>query len=110
MAKGEDGFAQIGPAMLALGAWTRARCTWSAPSTESERLRQDTTGADLIFTFYAQIVADLSRFMTLEPGDVIRTGTPAGRQRGGAGRRDRGDAGGRRGRPTSTVVEARAPA
>ena len=45
--------------------------------TVNGEVRQDATGADLIFTF-AQLIADLSRFMTLEPGDVILTGTPAG--------------------------------
>jgi regulator of RNase E activity RraA len=40
-------------------------------------MRQDTTAAELIFSF-GQLVADLSRFMTLLPGDIILTGTPAG--------------------------------
>jgi regulator of RNase E activity RraA len=35
------------------------------------------TGDELLFEF-GQLVADLSRLMTLEPGDVILTGTPAG--------------------------------
>jgi 5-oxopent-3-ene-1,2,5-tricarboxylate decarboxylase/2-hydroxyhepta-2,4-diene-1,7-dioate isomerase len=34
------------------------------------------TGSDLIFSFAYQI-ADLSRLITLEPGDVLLTGTPA---------------------------------
>jgi 2-keto-4-pentenoate hydratase/2-oxohepta-3-ene-1,7-dioic acid hydratase in catechol pathway len=38
---------------------------------------QDGTTADMIFTV-PQIIAHLSRFMTLQPGDVISTGTPAG--------------------------------
>jgi regulator of RNase E activity RraA len=38
---------------------------------------QDDRASDLIFDF-GTLVADLSRFMTLEPGDVILTGTPAG--------------------------------
>jgi len=46
-------------------------------STVNGEVRQDATGDDLIFGF-AQLIADLSRFMTLEPGDVILTGTPAG--------------------------------
>jgi regulator of RNase E activity RraA len=46
-------------------------------SAVNGELRQDTTGEDLIFSF-AQLIADLSRFMTLEPGDIILTGTPAG--------------------------------
>jgi regulator of RNase E activity RraA len=40
-------------------------------------LVQDDTTADLLFDF-GQLVADLSRMLTLEVGDVILTGTPAG--------------------------------
>ncbi len=40
-------------------------------------LRQDDTTAGLIFPL-AQLVADLSQHFTLETGDVILTGTPAG--------------------------------
>ncbi len=74
MAKGQDGFSPIGPAMAAQGV---DPTTLHITSTVNGMLRQDATGADLIFTF-AQLIADLSRFMTLEPGDVILTGTPAG--------------------------------
>ncbi|MGZ4351557.1 MAG: fumarylacetoacetate hydrolase family protein [Frankiaceae bacterium] len=74
MAKGQDGYAPLGPAMPAQGV---DPVTLHLTGTVNGELRQDTTGADLIFTF-AQLVADLSRFMTLEPGDVILTGTPAG--------------------------------
>ncbi|MGB3409777.1 MAG: fumarylacetoacetate hydrolase family protein [Microthrixaceae bacterium] len=38
---------------------------------------QDSTTAQMIFSV-AQIISYLSRFMTLLPGDVITTGTPAG--------------------------------
>ena len=40
-------------------------------------LRQDGTTADQIFPV-AEVVRYLSHFMTLHPGDVINTGTPAG--------------------------------
>ena len=40
-------------------------------------LRQDSTTADMIFSV-AEIIAYASRFMTLEAGDVILTGTPEG--------------------------------
>jgi 2,4-diketo-3-deoxy-L-fuconate hydrolase len=39
--------------------------------------RQDSTTRDMIFSV-AQIVFDLSRYLVLEPGDVILTGTPEG--------------------------------
>ena len=38
---------------------------------------QDSTTADMIFTV-AQIIASMSRYMKLMPGDVISTGTPPG--------------------------------
>ncbi|MGK5630879.1 fumarylacetoacetate hydrolase family protein [Streptomyces sp. URMC 123] len=40
-------------------------------------VRQDGTTADQIFPV-AEVVRYISRFMTLHPGDVINTGTPAG--------------------------------
>jgi 2-keto-4-pentenoate hydratase/2-oxohepta-3-ene-1,7-dioic acid hydratase in catechol pathway len=40
-------------------------------------LRQDSTTAEMIFNCYEQIV-ELSRAFTLEPGDILSTGTPAG--------------------------------
>jgi acylpyruvate hydrolase len=40
-------------------------------------LKQSGTTADLIFSG-AKLVSYLSEFMTLEPGDIIATGTPAG--------------------------------
>jgi len=39
--------------------------------------RQDSNTSDMIFST-ARIIAILSEFMTLEPGDVIATGTPSG--------------------------------
>jgi 2-keto-4-pentenoate hydratase/2-oxohepta-3-ene-1,7-dioic acid hydratase in catechol pathway/regulator of RNase E activity RraA len=73
--KGGDGFTPLGPALLPAGKLPedglRLR-TWV-----NERLVQEDTSADLIFSF-SQLVADLSQLITLEPGDVILTGTPAG--------------------------------
>lgn len=40
-------------------------------------LRQDSNSNDLIFNIN-QIIADLSQFFTLKPGDIISTGTPSG--------------------------------
>lgn len=40
-------------------------------------LRQNSTTADLLFSVQ-QVIASLSAGLTLEPGDVIATGTPAG--------------------------------
>lgn len=73
--KGGDGFTPLGPAaILAEGldpAGLRLR-TWV-----NGELVQDDTTADLVFPF-GRLVADLSQLITLEPGDVILTGTPAG--------------------------------
>ncbi len=40
-------------------------------------VRQDSSTSDMIFSV-AQLVSDLSRYLVLEPGDVINTGTPQG--------------------------------
>jgi 2-keto-4-pentenoate hydratase/2-oxohepta-3-ene-1,7-dioic acid hydratase in catechol pathway len=39
--------------------------------------RQSSSTADLVFDVL-ELVAHLSRLMTLEPGDIVATGTPAG--------------------------------
>ena len=41
------------------------------------QLRQDSNTADMIFGVY-QLISYISRSITLEPGDLISTGTPAG--------------------------------
>jgi 2-keto-4-pentenoate hydratase/2-oxohepta-3-ene-1,7-dioic acid hydratase in catechol pathway len=41
------------------------------------KMMQDGTSANLIFKI-PQLISHLSEFMTLLPGDVISTGTPAG--------------------------------
>ena len=73
--KGGDGYTPIGatlidaravdPAALRLRTWVNGA------------LAQDDSSAGLLFPL-AQFVADLSQHFTLEPGDVILTGTPAG--------------------------------
>ncbi|HEX4659483.1 MAG TPA: fumarylacetoacetate hydrolase family protein, partial [Streptosporangiaceae bacterium] len=73
--KGADGFTPIGPRLLAAASLDPAALrvrTW----LNGELVQDDDTSA-LIFPF-GQLVADLSRLVTLEPGDVILTGTPAG--------------------------------
>lgn len=73
--KGGDGYTPIGPAFLDARGLDPARLrlrTW----VNGELVQSDTTGT-LLFGF-GDLVADLSRTLTLEPGDVILTGTPAG--------------------------------
>ena len=73
--KGGDGFTPVGPDLVDARAVDpdalRLR-TWV-----NGELRQEDTTAGLLFTL-PQLVADLSQHLTLEPGDVILTGTPAG--------------------------------
>ncbi|GGG27000.1 hypothetical protein GCM10007304_46030 [Rhodococcoides trifolii] len=73
--KGGDGFTPLGPRVIDARrvdpASLRIR-TWVNGS-----LAQTDTTAGMIFPI-AQLVADLSQHLTLEPGDVVLTGTPAG--------------------------------
>ena len=74
--KGCDTFAPLGPFLVTpdeLGDVDRLRL-WL---TVNGRAMQDGNTADLIFKI-PFLIAYLSRFMTLLPGDVISTGTPAG--------------------------------
>ncbi|HCG56153.1 MULTISPECIES: fumarylacetoacetate hydrolase family protein [Brevibacterium] len=75
--KSRDGYTPLGPSIIPASEADpqslRIR-TWV-----NGEVKQDdgTSAAQLIFPL-TQIVADLSQHMTLEPGDVILTGTPAG--------------------------------
>ncbi|KRC50429.1 hypothetical protein ASE16_05195 [Leifsonia sp. Root227] len=73
--KGGDGFTPLGPGIIPASSVSpdalRVR-TWL-----NGELVQEGTTDDLLFPF-GQLVADLSQLLTLEPGDVILTGTPAG--------------------------------
>ncbi len=74
--KGCDSFAPIGPWLVtrdevrdpqALRVWCEV----------NGQMRQNSTTADMIFPV-AFLVSYISQFMTLNPGDVICTGTPSG--------------------------------
>ncbi|AWB95992.1 fumarylacetoacetate hydrolase family protein [Agromyces badenianii] len=73
--KGGDGFTPLGPQLIPASAVSpdglRVR-TWV-----NGALVQDDTSDTLLFPF-GRLIADLSQHMTLETGDVILTGTPAG--------------------------------
>ena len=73
--KGGDGYTPLGPAWIPASevdpAGLRLR-TW----VDGELVQDDSTGT-LLFDV-GRLVADLSQHLTLEPGDVILTGTPAG--------------------------------
>jgi 2-keto-4-pentenoate hydratase/2-oxohepta-3-ene-1,7-dioic acid hydratase in catechol pathway/regulator of RNase E activity RraA len=74
LSKGQDRFTPIGAAAPADGL-DPARLTLR--TRVNGELVQEDSSANMIFSF-GLLVADLSRFVTLEPGDVILTGTPAG--------------------------------
>ena len=72
-AKGFDGFCPVGPHIVSgvdpadLGIQVQV----------NGQIRQDGRTRDMIFTV-AELVAYISQVMTLEPGDLISTGTPHG--------------------------------
>lgn len=73
--KGGDGYTPIGPRAIPVeGIGPDA---WRVRTWVNGDLVQDDTSDTLAFPF-GQLVADLSQHLTLETGDVILTGTPAG--------------------------------
>lgn len=73
--KGGDGFTPIGPKLVDAASLDPAALRIRA--WVNGELVQDDTSAGLVFSF-GRLVADLSQLMTLEIGDIILTGTPAG--------------------------------
>ena len=74
-AKSGDGYTPVGPELLEAATLSPGQLrvrTWV-----NGALRQTGLTSDLMFGF-GYLVADLSRTCTLEPGDIILTGTPAG--------------------------------
>jgi len=84
-AKGSDTFLPLGPVFVtqdeldlehgvALRSW---RIPGSGPDADRPVLMQDGNTADMLFRV-PELVSYISRHVTLEPGDLIATGTPAG--------------------------------
>jgi 5-oxopent-3-ene-1,2,5-tricarboxylate decarboxylase/2-hydroxyhepta-2,4-diene-1,7-dioate isomerase len=73
--KGQDGFCPLGPVMVDAGDADPNDLTLRT-FVNGEEVQHGHTGTDLMFSFAYQI-ADLARLITLEPGDVLLTGTPA---------------------------------
>ena len=73
--KGQDGFCPLGPALVDAADVDPEDLTIRT-FVNGELVQEGNTGSDLMFSFAYQ-VADLSRLVTLEPGDVLLTGTPA---------------------------------
>lgn len=76
MSKGIDTFCPQGPCVV-LTDEIPDPSTLSVSTYVNGELRQDSTTADLIFSV-PDLVSRLSALVTLEPGDIIMTGTPSG--------------------------------
>ena len=74
--KSADGFAPLGPWLLTADAVENAAKLPLWLEVDGHRY-QDSTTAQMIFK-PAFLVSYLSQFMSLQPGDLIATGTPAG--------------------------------
>lgn len=74
--KSIDGFCPMGPAILTAGAVAEVRALRVQTRVNSE-LRQDGRAANMIFDI-PMLIETLARTITLQPGDIIATGTPAG--------------------------------
>jgi 5-oxopent-3-ene-1,2,5-tricarboxylate decarboxylase/2-hydroxyhepta-2,4-diene-1,7-dioate isomerase len=73
--KGQDGFCPLGPALVDADD-VDPDDLHLRTYVNGELVQEGHTGTDLMFSFAYQ-VADVSRLITLQPGDVLLTGTPA---------------------------------
>jgi len=74
--KAIDGFAPLGPGLVTADEVPDPQGLTLKLSVNGE-VRQDSSTKDMVFSV-AELVSDLSQIMTLEPGDLIYTGTPEG--------------------------------
>jgi len=74
--KGMDTFAPMGPYLVHKSAVPNPE-NLSITSKINDELRQNGNTGDLIFKI-PELIATISAGITLEPGDIIATGTPAG--------------------------------
>jgi 5-oxopent-3-ene-1,2,5-tricarboxylate decarboxylase / 2-hydroxyhepta-2,4-diene-1,7-dioate isomerase len=72
--KGQDGFLPIGPSVVPASEFDPTN--FELTTTLNGEVVQQATADDLIWGVAYQL-ADLNRLITLEPGDVVLTGTPA---------------------------------
>ncbi|MDI9469894.1 MAG: fumarylacetoacetate hydrolase family protein [Bacillota bacterium] len=79
--KNGDGFAPVGPAITTADCVDASRLdieSWRRRPGESQAVRyQRGETAELLFGF-ARLISDISQMVTLQPGDLIFTGTPSG--------------------------------
>ena len=76
-AKGFDSFAPLGPFVRLVAPGEGPPGTARVQGLVDGELRQDAPVSDMIFDV-ASVIATISACMTLEPGDVVYTGTPSG--------------------------------
>jgi 2-keto-4-pentenoate hydratase/2-oxohepta-3-ene-1,7-dioic acid hydratase in catechol pathway len=74
--KWHDTFCPVGPCILSADSIDDPQ-TLTMKLTVSGQMKQNASTAQMVFPV-AAVVAFLSELMTLEPGDIISTGTPAG--------------------------------
>lgn len=74
--KTPDTFCPMGPAIVTADEIPDVQNLWLRTVIGDEVLQEGHTGM-MIFSV-AHLIADMSQVMTLEPGDVIATGTPSG--------------------------------
>ena len=72
--KGQDGFLPLGPELVPAAEFDPA--SFTLRTILNGEVVQEATAEDLIWSVAYQL-ADLCRLITLEPGDVLLTGTPA---------------------------------
>lgn len=76
MQKAFDGFAPMGP-LITPALFVPDPQQLHITLTVNGRIKQDSTTANMVFSVQ-EVIEHLTSIMTLEPGDVIATGTPAG--------------------------------
>lgn len=74
--KWHDTFCPMGPCVLSADVVANPQ-SFPLRLTVNGQVKQEATTAEMVFPV-AAIIAFLSQFVTLEPGDVIATGTPSG--------------------------------
>jgi 5-oxopent-3-ene-1,2,5-tricarboxylate decarboxylase/2-hydroxyhepta-2,4-diene-1,7-dioate isomerase len=72
--KGQDGFLPLGPELVSVSDWDPS--SYTLRTYVNGEVVQEATAEDVIWPVQYQL-ADLCRLITLEPGDVVLTGTPA---------------------------------
>jgi 2-keto-4-pentenoate hydratase/2-oxohepta-3-ene-1,7-dioic acid hydratase in catechol pathway len=75
-AKSMDGFCPLGPALVTPDTLRNPQVL-QLRTVVNGAVVQDATTADMLFPV-ATLISYVSQYMTLEPGDVLATGTPAG--------------------------------